>query len=357
MTDRIAALTNRLPGDVDAFIVQSPANRFYLTGLRTSAGTLVVTRRQSWFIIDFRYISIARQTVKNAEVVLQENLLAQIATLLKKVDAKKVAVESHHLSVGGFTAMKEAFDKIELTADSRCADALLSMRQIKDAGEIEKMQRVQDISDRVFSEIIGFIRPGRTEREVAFEIYRLGHLYGAQRLSFDTIAVSGINSSLPHGVPSDKPLKRGELLTLDFGYVLDGYCSDMTRTVAVGEIGEKERLIYETTLKAQLAALEAAGPDKLCSDIDKVARDIIYNAGFEGCFGHGLGHSLGLEVHENPRFSPAETVRTQPGMVFSVEPGIYIAGEFGCRIEDVICITPTGCINLTHSPKELIICG
>ena len=219
------------------------------------------------------------------------------------------------------------------------------------------MQRVQDISDRVFSEIIGFIRPGRTEREVAFEIYRLGHLYGAQRLSFDTIAVSGINSSLPHGVPSDKPLKRGELLTLDFGYVLDGYCSDMTRTVAVGEIGEKERLIYETTLKAQLAALEAAGPDKLCSDIDKVARDIIYNAGFEGCFGHGLGHSLGLEVHENPRFSPAETVRTQPGMVFSVEPGIYIAGEFGCRIEDVICITPTGCINLTHSPKELIICG
>ncbi len=178
---------------------------------------------------------------------------------------------------------------------------------------------------------------------------------GSEGVSFNFIILSGKNSSSPHGSPSDKIVETGDFIIMDFGAVINGYCSDMTRTIAVGEVSEKQRLVYETVLKAQNAAIEATAPQKICKDIDHISRDIINKAGFEGCFGHGLGHSIGLEVHESPSFNRVDESPLLPGMVITVEPGIYLEGEFGVRIEDMIVITENGCENLTKSPKELII--
>ena len=355
MSNRIATLAGRLPEDIDAMLVQSPVNRIYLTGMQSSAGSLFVTRDQAYFIIDFRYIELARNKATNAEVILQQNLYEQLGEIVLRHGIKCIGVESGYLSVASYLAHSAGIKGAELVFDNRCNDIILDMRRRKDKDEIALMQSVQDIADKVFTDMLGVIRAGLSEKEVALEIYRRGFLYGAQDLSFSTIAVSGINSSMPHGVPSDKQLQRGDLLTMDFGYRVDGYCSDMTRTVAIGEVAEEQRHVYNTTLKAQIAALDAIGPGKACSDIDKIARDIIHNAGYEGCFGHSLGHSLGVEVHEGPRFRAGEADLTEPSHVISVEPGIYLEGRFGCRIEDVVCITEDGYINLTHSPKELIV--
>lgn len=354
MTDKITALAARMPEDIDAMIIKSTVNRLYLTGMKSSAGTLLITRDKAYFIIDFRYIELAKRKVKNADVVLQANIYDQLSDLTAKHNIKRIGIESGYLNVADYLMLVSKLPNAEIVLDNSCNDIIIDMRKCKDSGELDTMQRAQNISDKVFEGLLSFIRPGLTEKEIALEIYRQGIILGADGLSFSTIAVSGINSSMPHGVPSDKEIKKGELLTLDFGYLLDGYCSDMTRTVAIGKVGEQEKQVYNTVLKAQLAALDAIAPGKVTGDIDKAARDIIYSAGYEGRFGHGLGHSLGVEVHETPSFREGDIALTQPGNVMSVEPGIYLEGSFGCRIEDVVYITNDGYINLTHSPKELI---
>lgn len=178
---------------------------------------------------------------------------------------------------------------------------------------------------------------------------------GATGVSFDFIVVSGKNSSLPHGVPTDKKIEKGDFVTMDFGGIVGGYCSDMTRTVAIGNISDEQRLVYDTTLKAQLAALDAIRAGAVCGDIDKIARDIIYDAGYKGCFGHALGHSVGIDVHEAPNLSPNNQAVLQVGNVVTVEPGIYLENKFGVRIEDMVYVTEDGCINLTKSDKSLIV--
>lgn len=178
---------------------------------------------------------------------------------------------------------------------------------------------------------------------------------GAEGVSFDFIVVSGKNSSLPHGVPTDKKIEKGDFITMDFGGIVGGYCSDMTRTVAVGGITDEQKMVYDTTLKAQLAAIDAIKAGAICGDIDKIARDIIYDAGYKGCFGHALGHSVGIDVHESPNLSPNNQSILQIGNVVTVEPGIYLENKFGVRIEDMVYVTENGCINLTNSKKELLI--
>ena len=229
------------------------------------------------------------------------------------------------------------------------------LREFKDAGEIEKMKAAQAITDAAFAHIVDFIRPDMTERQVALELEFFMRSKGAECVAFDTIAVSGSASSMPHGVPRDVKLEKG-FLTMDFGARFDGYCSDMTRTVVIGKADDDIRRLYNTVLEAQTSALAAAAPGAGCAKMDKIARDIIDGAGYVGTFGHSLGHGVGMYIHEEPRLSfrvPADKVLT-PGQVVTFEPGIYLSGKYGCRIEDMVAITEDGIMDFTKSPKDLI---
>ena len=354
--DRIEKLMQALPADLDGVFITSSVNRLYYTNLRSSAGILLATREKAYFLIDFRYIEIARKTIKNAEVMLLEgNGKAQLQKIIEKHGLKKIGIESSYLSVESYLSYKELLAPAELSFDNRVSEIITRQRMIKTADEVKAIQVCQDLTDDTFNHILGFIKEGKTEKEVALEMEFYMRKKGAEEVSFSFIVVSGANSSLPHGVPGNKKIEKGDFVTMDFGAAIGGYGSDMTRTVAVGEVSDEQKRLYDTTLKAQLAALDAIEVGKKCFDIDKVARDIIYGAGYEGCFGHGLGHSVGLEIHEEPRFSMASTAVCEPGLIMTVEPGIYLEGKFGARIEDMVYIQEDGSVlNLTHSPKELI---
>jgi len=243
----------------------------------------------------------------------------------------------------------------EICTESILSDTVNQLRRVKTEDEILNIKYAQSITDKAFSHILEYIKPGKTEKEIALELEFFMRANKSEGVAFETIVVSGKNSSLPHGVPTDKPLEYGDFITMDFGAAFGGYCSDMTRTVALGGVDEKQELVYNTVLKAQNAVLENIGNGKKCRDMDKIARDLINSAGFEGCFGHGLGHSLGLEIHENPACNTRDDTILIPGMLMTVEPGIYIENTFGVRIEDLVVIRENGYENLTTSPKELII--
>ena len=235
------------------------------------------------------------------------------------------------------------------------SELMLSIRVVKDEAEIEAMTAAQRIAERAFDDILKELRPGVTEKEIAARLQYLMLHYGASDMSFDPIVVSGPNGSLPHSVPSEKVIERGELVTMDFGCIYHGYCSDMTRTVAIGEISEEQRTVYETVLAAQKAAISAAKAGMTGAEVDGVARKVIEEAGYGQYFTHSFGHGVGVEIHESPNASPANSRPMPAGSVISAEPGIYIPGKLGVRIEDVIALTKEGCENLTRAPKELIV--
>lgn len=353
--NRIEALLPKLPDEVDGVLVTSSVNRHYLTGLRSSAGVVLITRKGSYALLDFRYIEVARKTIRNCEVLLQEKLEDQLPELVKKLELRSLALETTYQTIGEMNRFRKMLPDVELLTDDRVDKAILRLRRIKDEEEIRHIKDAQAITDRSFSEMLNVIKAGMTERQVAAELeYRLKK-NGADGLAFSTICVAGPNSSLPHGVPGDRPLQEGDFLTMDFGAASAGYCSDMTRTVAIGHVTEEMEKVYDLVLKAQLTSIAKIAPGVPCVDVDAASRDLIYGVGYEGCFGHGTGHSLGLEIHEEPRFSTtAGEAVCQPGVVMSVEPGVYLSGRFGCRIEDIVLITEDGCEDLTHSPKELI---
>ena len=353
--NRIEKLIPLLPPEADGVLVTSPVNRQYLTGMHATEGVVLITREGSWALMDFRYIEEARRSIRNCQVVLQEDLSRQLRELAERCGIRRLALETSYQTVGELGRFREILPRVEFLTDDRADKAILTLRQTKDEGELRAIRAAQAITDRAFSNILDFIAPGRTEREVAAELEHLMRRDGAEKTSFDTICVAGPDSSLPHGVPGDRPIRAGDFLTMDFGCMVEGYCSDMTRTVAVGHVTEEMERVYALVLEAQKAALAKAGPGVPCREVDAAARDLIYRSGFEGCFGHGTGHSVGLEIHEEPRFSPGSGAVCTPGIVMSVEPGIYLEGRFGCRIEDLILITGTGCEDLTGSPKELII--
>lgn len=355
MTERIKILSENMPAGMDAALITSGVSREYLLGFQSSAGTAVLTREKSYFIIDSRYFEAAQDTVKNCEVVLQDKLYGQIESILKKHGVKSAGVEADMISLTKYLELKEKLEGCEILESSFVSKQIAKQRSVKSAEEIASIQAAQDIADKTFSHIIGFIKPGITELEIAVEMEQYARRMGSEGPSFDYIVAAGANASRPHAVPSGNKVKSGDFIVLDFGCTKNGYCSDMTRTVAVGSVSEKQREVYETVLRAQQSALEAIKAGVCCFDVDKVARDIIDATEYKGLFGHGLGHSLGLEVHEEPRFNTECKTVLEAGMCMSVEPGIYIPGEMGVRIEDIIAVTENGYHNFCKSNKNLII--
>ncbi len=341
--------------DFDAVLIMSPENRFYFTGFNSSDGFLLANENDAVFVTDSRYIEAAQNTIKDCKVVLQERSATQLKNILYGLGAKTVAVEADRLTVANYTRFSGVLEGMELIADGTLDSGINEIRSIKEPQEIEKIRTAQSIAEKAFEHICNFIKEGKTEKEIQLELdyYMLSH--GAEGLSFETIAVSGANGSMPHGVPSDKPVKRGELITMDYGALFEGYHSDMTRTVALGEVNDEQKLIYNTVLKAQLAAIEAIKAGVTGKAADAAARDLIKNAGFGEYFGHGTGHGVGVEIHEYPNVSPANEKPLKAGNVVTAEPGIYIPGKYGVRIEDMVFVTENGCKNLTECPKELII--
>ncbi len=351
--DRLRKMQELLaPGE--AFLVESGPNRQYLTGFASSAGSVVLTRERAVFFIDFRYVEKARQVVTACEVVLADRPADRLKDFLNEAGCTRLVTEVGCTSVARQEQLAALLPGIEVSADSAMEQAVLAARSLKSPEEMACIRQAQAMTDETFAYILPRITPGRTEREVLLDMEFYMRRLGSEGVSFDFIVVAGKNSSLPHGVAGDTPIAAGDFVTMDFGAVVDGYRSDMTRTVAVGAADEEMRRVYATVLEAQRRALAAIRPGVICREVDEVARDYI-NADYTGCFGHGLGHSVGLEIHESPSFSPRCETVLQPGHVMTVEPGIYLENRFGVRIEDMVLVTETGYDNLTKSPKELLI--
>ena len=341
---------------IDAAIVYEKVHQRYLSDFDFEDGLVLVTKGESYLITDFRYVEAARaQTNPELKILTPSGgQLLCVAGLLADNACKTVIFEENAISYATYQRYVEIFRDCTVTGG---ASALLEdLRLYKDEGELAIIERAQQITDAAFTHIVNFIKPEMTEIEVALELEFFMRRNGADSLAFDTIAVSGSNSSRPHGVPRREKLEKG-FLTMDFGAKVDGYCADMTRTVVLGRADDEMKRLYNTVLTAQKAALEAACEGIPCRNLDKIARDIIDGAGYKGCFGHSLGHGVGMYVHENPRlsFAAPESSLLSRGHVVTFEPGIYIEGKYGCRIEDLGCIRPDGSFyDFTRSPKELI---
>ena len=352
---RIQRLISKMPGQAGAALITDKFNRLYLTGVLSSAGVLLVTRQGGTLIIDSRYHELAQGTAKGCEVILQDQLYEQLAGLLTAQGASSLALESASCTLKARDTYREKLDDVRLIEDNWLSDALCELRECKSEEELSKIRAAQKITEQTFEHLLGFIRPGLTEAEVALEAEFFGRCNGAQGVAFSVIVASGENSSLPHAVPGERKLRRGDLLTIDMGFVVESYCADMTRTMAIGPPSDEQQKVYNTVLAAQGAAFKKIKPGASCKGVDAAARQLIDTSPYAGMFGHGLGHSLGLEVHEPPlAFNKVCETALRPGMVLSVEPGIYIPGKFGVRIEDLIYVTENGFENLTTAPKKLI---
>lgn len=353
----IERLIAALPDDIDGVLIESPENRRYFTGFPSSAGVLLATKQGSVFMTDSRYIEAAKNQIDCCEVLEQKKQEEQLPALANKFGCHCLAFETNRITVARAAKLKKMLGDIRLSDDAAVDKIIRQLREKKSVPEVAKIKAAQKIAELAFKHILGFIKAGMTEREIGLELDFFMLKNGAEALAFETIVACGVNTSKPHAVPSDKKVVNGDFITLDFGAAVDGYRSDMTRTVALGEVSAKQKLVYDTVLAAQIAALDALKPGVACKAADAAARDVIKNAGFGEFFGHGTGHGVGIEVHEEPTLSPASTVILQAGQVVTVEPGIYLPGEFGVRIEDMAAITTGGFENLTHSAKELLVLG
>ncbi len=341
------------PGE--SAVVFSTVSRRYLTGFASSDGTLLVSPDGVSLFLDSRYFEMAEiakaRGVIPAEVELRPAVFND--TFAKLIEEKKIGVcrfEDTKMTVAELAQLKAKYP-----VDWQGLGGVIEdLRQIKEPWEIERIAAAQALSDRAFLHILEFIRPGLTELEVAAELEYFMKKNGASKPSFETICVSGTKSSLPHGRPEARLLEENAFLTMDFGALLDGYCADMTRTVCLGKATDEMKEVYNTVLRAQGSGIAAAIAGKTGAEIDAAARDVIAAAGYGEFFGHSTGHSIGLAVHEPPSFSPRWDKPIPENVVMSVEPGIYLPGRFGVRIEDLVVVKAGGCRDLNTSPKELI---
>ena len=341
---------------LDAMLLTGEANRFYASGFHSygTDGVALVTAKKAYYFTDSRYTEAALRYVQGAEVREIGHGRGYGALLEEAVTEqhiRRMGFEDAYMTVQDHERYRKALscDLVPAT------DLLWQLRMVKDEEELEAMVAAQRIAERALEDILEEIRPGVTEKEIAARLQYLMLHYGASDMSFDPIVVSGPNGSLPHGVPSEKTIQQGEFVTMDFGCVYHGYCSDMTRTVAVGFATEEMQTVYQTVLSAQEAGIAAARAGLTGREVDGAARAVISAAGYGAYFGHSFGHGVGVEIHEAPNASPMNEKPLPAGAVISAEPGIYLPGRLGVRIEDVILLTETGCRNITKAPKDLIV--
>ena len=341
-------------GEVSALVLTDPISIRYASGFPITDGAAVISRDKAWFITDSRYIEAAQAAVTDMEVLCTAAGRG-VNTILGEIFAQNAfqtaGAEEDRLSHAAWGELEKLLG-ISLVPAGR---VLANLRASKDADEVASIVAAQRIAEKALDEVLGLIRPGLTEKEVAAELVYRMYKYGSEANAFDPIVVTGAKSSMPHGVPGDAVIQDGDFITMDFGALYNGYCSDMTRTVAVGHVTDEMRKVYDTVLQAQQAGIEAAAPGVPGEAIDAAARKVIEDAGYGEYFGHGFGHSLGLEIHEDPGANAKSTAPLPEGAVISAEPGIYLPGRFGVRIEDMLWLHDGSAENLTKAPKELII--
>ena len=348
---RIGALRSRLwKLGCDALVISHGPNVRYLCGFTGSSGALLLTRNEAIFFTDFRYQTQAAGQIGDAArvVIGQRGLWEEILKTARRQGVKNLGVEAAHVSYGQAQELAHSLRKTRLVA---VKDAPEKLRLHKDDGELEIIREAVRINDETFAEILDLVRPGASEAEIALAIEVGIRKRGGSGTSFQAIVASGTRSALPHGVASEKLIENGDLLTIDMGAIWDGYCSDMTRTVNVGKAAPKAREIYDLVYRAQVAASDAMRPGISCVEADKIARDIISEAGFGAFFGHGLGHGVGMDIHEAPRVSYLGKGKLAAGQIVTCEPGVYLEGFGGVRIEDMLHITQNGAQILTQTPK------
>jgi len=352
MNQRIEKLRAALSElQADAFITEKAVNRRYLSGFTGSTGWVIVTRDESFLVTDFRYVDQAQEQAAGFTVVNNERKPVEaIVRLLQEHDVKRLAFESA-VTYSTYQEWNKSFG-VELVPTNGLVEKL---RMCKDEAELAVIRQAVRIADEAFQHILSYIKPGVRELDIALELEYFMRKQGADAAAFDIIVASGVRGALPHGRASEKVIQAGEMVTLDFGAAFGGYNSDITRTVSVGEPDPKMKEIYEIVLRAQQAGVEALRPGITGKEADAVTRDIISAAGYGDQYGHSAGHGLGMDVHELPNLSTISTYVLEPGMLVTMEPGIYISGLGGVRIEDDCLITENGCEILTRSTKELLI--
>ncbi|UJF28329.1 Xaa-Pro peptidase family protein [Planococcus sp. 107-1] len=336
--------------NIEALLVTSSYNLRYITNFTGSAGLALVTKEQAFFITDFRYTEQASEQVTEFKVVqAKTNLLEEAAEKAKELGIESLAFEQDYVTYSSYLQYQEKMG----SALKPVSGLIEKIRMIKTPEEVGILKAAAKIADDAFEHICGFIKAGQTELEISNELEFFMRKQGATSSSFDTIVASGLRSALPHGVATDKIVEQGDMITLDYGALYNGYISDITRTVAVGEPSEKMKEIYQIVLDAQVLGVEKIGPGMTGIEADAIARDYIKSKGYGEAFGHSTGHGIGLEVHEGPGLSFKSQTVLEPGMAVTVEPGIYLPGIGGVRIEDDILITESGNVRLTNSTKEL----
>lgn len=339
--------------ECDVFISDNSISRRYLTHFTGTAGLVFVNSRHNILVTDFRYTQQANEQSSDWEIIeAQDTILDSLEHLFEVHKIKKVAFEGEFITVNRLNEWHLRFPDIEFIPTK---DLVLEMRMIKSEYELKQIAKACKIADQAFTQIVSGIRPGMKEIEIALELEYAMRKLGADGNSFDPIVGSGPRGAMPHAMPGDRRLSVGDFVVMDFGCMYQGYCSDMTRTILIGEPTAKHREIYDLVLRAQIAGLNAVKAGVVGKDVDAVARDIITAAGYGDHFGHSLGHGVGLEIHEEPRLSKGGMHTLAPGMVVSVEPGVYLPGWGGVRIEDLVVVTKNGCEILSSTNKELIV--
>ena len=352
----INKLKEFLKGKNAAALIMSEENICYFTSFHSSNGYLVVTGEKAYFFTDSRYIEAAQNKITSCdEVLLLKSMKEELVPFIASLNKNELFVEAERITLSRYTELKTLFSGVTVNGGGELDKKISEIRTVKKVEQVNTIIKAQRIAEKAFDYILTFIKEGVTEKEIALTLEYFMLKNGADALSFDTIAVSGKNSSMPHGVPTDKKIEKGDFITMDYGAVCDFYHSDMTRTVAVGEVSSKQIEVYETVLKAQEEAFRVMKAGIATKEVDKAARDTIVNAGYGDFFGHGLGHGVGVEIHELPSLNPTSSAILEAGNIVTNEPGIYLPGEFGVRIEDMALITEDGYENLTLSEKKLII--
>ena len=355
---KVKKLSSRLShDDTEAALITSETNIRYYTGFANSEGTLLVTRDKAFLLVDPRYGEAAQNSVTNAEVIVYEKYYKSLISLIEQYDIRDLLIEALSMTVNSLKSLETRIEKTQcrILPYDRLDKLISQQRMIKTKDEIEKIRKAQQITEEAFTELLNMVKPGVKESALAFELEFLMRKKGASGVSFDLITIAGAKTSMPHGVPGDNEIKSGDFVTFDIGAVYDGYHSDMTRTIAVGSVSDEQKEVYDTVLKAQLAGLSAVKAGVKASSVDRAARSVIEAAGYGEYFRHSTGHGVGLEIHEQPLVAPKSETILSEGMIITVEPGIYLPGKFGVRIEDMVAVTNSGCDDLAALSKELLI--